>query len=332
MKLCPWIIIVQLLTAALSSSAENWGQWRGPNFNGSTSEKHLPAKFSKTENVVWSADLPGPSAATPVVWDDRVFVSSGDKAEQKLVALCIDRTSGKILWNRTIAEGYRRDPKSNFASPSPACDGERVVFFYATGDLVAYDLSGRRLWGRNIQKDYGEFAFLWTFSTSPVLYDGKLFMQVLQRDVPVQGHGRKDGPNDSYLLALDPATGKELWRRVRPSEAVAESREGFTTPTPYEFGGRKQLLAIGGDCLTSHDPGTGKELWRWGTWNPGKIPHWRLVPSAAAGGGIVLACAPKGDPIYAVKADGKGVLPQSNVAWTSERGDPHKRCPYSWIL
>src|SRR5206468_3658760 len=138
--------------------------------------------------------------------------------------------------------------------PSPATDGQRVIFFYGNGDLVAYDVDGKQLWKRNIQKEYGEFAFQWTFSTSPLLYGGKLYMQVLQRDVPANGRGKKDVPNESYLLALDPANGKELWRQLRPSEAVAESREAFTTPVPYEEGGRKQLIVIGGDCLTGHDP------------------------------------------------------------------------------
>jgi len=308
-----------LMAVSIPALAENWPNWRGPNFNGSTTEKNLPAKFSSTENVAWSVSMPGPSASTPVVWQDRVFVSSGDKTEQTLVALCMERSSGKVLWKQTAASGYRRDDKSNFSSPSPVTDGERVIFFYATGDLIAYDFQGKKLWNRNIQKDYGEFAFLWTFSTSPVLYDGRLFIQVLQRDVAVSGRGRKDGPNESYLLALDPANGKELWRKSRPSEAVSESREAFTTPTPYEYKGRKQLILAGGDCLTAHDPASGNELWRWGTWNPSKIGHWRLVPSAVAGNGLALACAPKGEPIFAVHTDRSGILKDSDLGWTSEK-------------
>jgi outer membrane protein assembly factor BamB len=144
-------------------------------------------------------------------------------------------------------------------------------------------------------------------------------MQVLQRDVVVDGRGRKDGPNDSYLLALNPATGKELWRVVRPSEAVSESREAFTSPIPYEENGHKQLILAGGDCLTGHDPASGKELWRWATWNPSKITHWRLVPSPVAGKGVALVCAPKGEPVYAVKTDRQGMLKESDLAWVSEK-------------
>ncbi|MDB6029693.1 MAG: outer rane biosis protein BamB [Verrucomicrobiales bacterium] len=90
----------------------------------------------------------------------------------------------------------------------------------------------------------------------------------------------------------------------------------------YEYNGRKELLVTGGDCLTGHDLETGKELWRWGTWNPTKIPHWRLVPSPVAGDGIVLACAPKGDPIYAIKVGGHGTLTDDALAWKSEPRSP----------
>lgn len=303
-----------------SAVAENWGQWRGPFFNGSTTEKNLPSEWSKTENIAWSLDLPGPSASTPVIWGERVYTSSTDSAAKSLLAMCLDRRTGKVLWQHKVADGMQRDDRSNFSSPSPVTDGSRVIFFYGTGDLAAFDCeTGKKQWGRNLQKDYGDFAFLWTFSTSPLLANGKLYMQVLQRDTAVSGRGFKDKPNDSYLLALNPTDGKELWRVVRPSEAVAESLEAFSSPIPLEHNGRKEILVAGGDCLTGHDAASGKELWRWGTWNPTKIGHWRLVPSPVAGDGIILACAPKGDPIYAVKAGASGTLQQDDIAWKSEK-------------
>src|SRR2546426_3783149 len=113
-------------------------------------------------------------------------------------------------------------------------------------------------------------------------------------------------------------TGKELWRHVRPADAVQESLEAFTTPIPFTHDGRSEILIAGGDCITGHDPAAGRELWRWGTWNPDKIGHWRLVPSPVAGGGTVLACAPKGSPVYAVKAGGNGALKESDLGWISQ--------------
>ena len=310
-------IATACLTLCCSLRAENWPQWRGPHFDGSTDEKGLPSKWSK-ESALWNVAMPGPSAATPAIWDDLVFVTTADNETRTLHALCLDRKTGKSLWNNQVSEGLQRDEKSNFASPSPVAGADRVFFFYGNGALAAFDHAGKELWSRNIAKDYGDFAFQWTFSASPTLYGGKLYLQVLQRNTPVNGHGRGDGPIDSFLLSLDPATGKTLWRQVRPSDAVGESHEAYTTPIPFEIQGRKEIVIAGGDCLTAHDPETGAEIWRWATYDPMKISHWRLVPSPVAGGGVVLVCAPKGDPVYAIKP-GSGVLSDTAIAWKSEK-------------
>ena len=307
-----------ILMVSSVAQAENWGQFRGPHFNGSPSEKNLPSKWSQTENVAWVTDLPGASAATPIVWGDHVFVSTTDANTKTLKAMCLDRKTGKVLWSHEISKGINRDSRSNFSAPTPATDGKHVVFFFGNGELITYDFAGKKIWGRNIQKDYGGFHFGWTFSTSPVLFDGKLYLQVLQRDVPVRQE-ESDGKNhDSFILAMDPATGKELFRHVRPSKAKAESREAFTTPTPVSLNGRKELLVVGGDAISGHDLDSGKELWRWGTWNPSRIGHWRLVPSPVVGEDVVLVCAPKRDPIYAIKTGGSGELSDKSIAWTSE--------------
>ncbi len=313
----PFTFLMILLTGVSLARAENWPQWRGPNFDGSTDEVNLPTQWSQTENIAWSADLSGAAASTPIVWEDRVFLSGVDSANDTLQAMCFDRRDGKLLWKHDVAKGIRKDYRSNFAAASPVTDGQLVVFFFGNGDMVCYDIEGQRQWGRNLQEDYGEFAFMWTFSASPVLLDGKLYQQVLQRDVPVDGRGLQNEKNLSYLLAMDPETGKTLWRHIRPSKARAESLEAFTTPMPYEVDGEMQLLVVGGDAVTGHDPETGEELWRWGTWNPERITHWRQVTSPVAGDGIVLVCAPKRDPIYAVKIGGHGTLDDSALAWVS---------------
>src|SRR5437867_12332805 len=119
--------------------ADNWPQWRGPNFNGSSNEKNLPATFSKSEGVLWAAPLPGPSGATTVVWGDLVFVSSVDEAARTCLALAFDRATGKELWRLKVAEGMGQDRMSTFSSPSPVTDGKWVWFFCGTGDLVCLD-------------------------------------------------------------------------------------------------------------------------------------------------------------------------------------------------
>jgi outer membrane protein assembly factor BamB len=324
-----WILALTLFVAA-AAGAQDWPNWRGPHFNGSSDETGLPVKFSPTEGVKWSVDLPGPSAGTPVVWGDSVFVSSTDPHSQQLLAICLDRSNGQVKWKEAVGSGYKPaglgnslqlDERSNYASPSPVTDGQRVLFFYGNGDLVAFDFTGRKLWAKNMQQEYGDFCFGWTFSSSPQLYDGRLYFQLLQRDRPVQGRGTQGA--ESYLMAFEPATGKELWRVSRPTNARMESREAFTTPIPFVHEGRKLMLLAGGDMLSGHDAETGKELWRWGTWNQGHLnPAYRLVPSPVAGAGVVLGCGPKREPVFAVKLGLSGDVSESGLAWKSELRGP----------
>ncbi|MEX2213928.1 MAG: PQQ-binding-like beta-propeller repeat protein [Phycisphaeraceae bacterium] len=317
-RLLTLFVLVVACAFATPALAENWPHWRGPAFNGTSSETNLPVKFSKADNVAWAINLPGDGPSTPVVFGDRIFVSVAT-ADNKLIGVCYDRRNGTELWQHHIATDGPSDNRSNKAGPSPVTDGKVVIFFFGSGDLAGYTVEGKKLWQRNICKEYGDFAFQWTFSSSPTIFNGVAYLPVMQRDEPVHGRGKKGG--ESYLLAFDPTKGTNVWRVVRPAKAAAESLEAFTTIIPHRVGDHDELLVAGGDCLTGHDPKTGKELWRWGTWNPTRIGHWRLVPSPIAGGGVVIACAPKGSPIYAAKLGGKGDISKNGLAWKSDGGN-----------
>ncbi len=307
--------------------AQDWPNWRGPQHDGSSAVEGLPKTFDHEQHVLWKATLPGPGASTPIVVGQRVFLTAADIEQGQLVALCLDRTSGKVRWQHSAGSGYQPDGqgeptrinhRSNYASPSAVCDGERVVFFFGNADLVAYDLEGKELWRRNLQADLGDFQFQWTFSATPSLWEGRLVLPILQRDEPVRDKG--DQGAESYLLGLDPASGETAFRVIRPTEARVESREAYTTAIPnVTASGRKELIVVGGDIMTGHDPRTGAELWRWGTWNPGhREQWWRVVPSAVAGSGVALACGPKGAPVFAIQLDGKGTLNDESLLWQSE--------------
>ena len=320
--------VLALLALPLAAAAQDWPHWRGPNFDGSTTAAGLPLKIARDQHVLWRAELPGPGASTPIVLGERVFVSSTDAKQEKLVALCLDRETGKLLWRADVESGYspagkalgalRRDRRSTYAAPSPTTDGERVLFFFGNGDLVAYDLAGKPLWSRNLQQDHGDFAFQWTFSASPTLWEGRIFLPILQRDQPVGGAGQQGA--QSFLLALDPKTGKTLYKHVRPSDARMESLESYATAIPRAAAsGRREILVVGGDVITGHDPASGDELWRWGAWNEGhRETWWRIVPSAVVGGDVALVCAPKRAPVFAVKLDGRGDLGADGLAWQSK--------------
>jgi outer membrane protein assembly factor BamB len=318
----PILLTAVLALACSSLNAADWAHWRGPNFNGTGDATDLPTDFSKTKHVKWTADMAGPSAATPIVWQDKVFTTAADAKSGQLLAICLDRASGKVVWSHNASSGYKAggagtatklDSKSTYASPSPVTDGQRVVFFYGNGDLVTYSMDGKKLWTRNLQKDYGDFTFQWTFSASPTLLNGKIYMQILQRDEVTHGRGKQG--QESFLLCVNPDNGETIWKHIRPSKAKKESLESFGTPIPYERDGKTELLIAGGDVITAHVPETGKELWRTATWNPNHSQQWwRLVPSPVAGAGVVLACAPKKAPVYAFKP---GVSGDAGKVWDS---------------
>jgi outer membrane protein assembly factor BamB len=312
---------LQLLAAAVLvtslAHAENWPQWRGPAFNGTSPETGLPTTWTK-ETVKWSAPLPGPSGATPAVWGDHVFVTSPD-AEKNLLLFCIDRTTGKVRWQKQIGTGDINKGKGNMASPSPVTDGKLVWALFGNGAVAALDFDGKIVWQRNLGEEYGRFSVNWIYGSSPLLYDGRLYIQVLQRNpAPPDYPGLAGGSpeRESYLLAVDPKTGKNIFKVARSSEARLESQESYATPMPHiGTDGKAQILIVGGNCLTGHDPATGKELWRGYGLNPKDGEWMRLVPSAVSAAGLAIVAGPKKEPLLAFRTDGQGDVTVSGLAW-----------------
>jgi outer membrane protein assembly factor BamB len=292
--------------AAGTGLGANWPQWRGPFLNGSTTESNLPDAWSKTENVLWSAPLPGPGSATPIIWEDAVFVTSPDP-DANLLLFCLDRASGKVRWQQTVAVGNRVKGFNNMASPSPVTDGKAVWSLFGTGDLAAYDFSGKPLWARSLTKEYGPFVINWLYGSSPLLYKGRLYVEVLRRQ-----------PGESFLLCLDAQTGSNIWRQVRTTDAIRESQEAYSTPMPGECGGRTEIVVAGGDYVTGHDAATGEELWRaGGLRNAQHRPDSRLVPSPLLADGLIFVCGAKRNPFLAFHDCGKGDVTSSGLAWTN---------------
>lgn len=301
---------------ASSVHAENWSQWRGPKSDGSTTEQNLPASLDPQKDLRWSTALPGPGSGTPVVFGDHVFVGALDKTTHKLLALCLNAADGKIAWQKEVAIDATKNNRNNLASPSPIVDDKHVYFYFGTGDLVCFDHAGNQQWSYNVPKAHGTLHMLWLESSTPLLLNGKLYIPVMHRDTSSRGGGDASMAG-SYLLCLDASSGSELWRVVRPTDALEESREAYTTPIAIPVAGKTQIVLMGGDHVTGHDADTGKELWRTPTYNPTKITSWRTVASATFGDGLIFGSAPKdGNLFAAIPNDGSS--PEAKLAWTSK--------------
>ncbi len=297
--------------------AENWPQWRGERLDGISQEKNLPTEFGPNKNVAWKTKLPGRGGATPAVWDNRVFVSSVDG--QDLVLLAFDTANGNQLWKRTIGTGNRlvsRD-EGDYASPSPCTDGKHVWVFMSTGDLACFDFEGNQVWKKDLEDDYGRFEVQYAFSSTPVLDDGRLYFQLIHS-------------GGAHVVALDGASGKEIWKINRESDARAECEHSYASPIVYRDAEQKFLLTHGADYVIAHDLKDGSELWRAGGLNVGRYnPTLRLVATPVAAPGIIVVPSAKNGPVLALKPNGKGNITgqKDYYHWVQPQGTPDVPSP-----
>jgi len=298
--------VSMLATATLF--ANDWPNWRGPTLNGVSAETGLPTTWSATENVAWKLPLPAYSGSTPIIWGDRIFLSvATDSRSGSLELWAVDRTKPEVLWKRPIADGNHIERKQNMSSPSPITDGKRVWIMTGVGVLKSFDFAGKEIWSRDIQTDYGRFGLNWGYASSPLLHEGALYVQVL--------HGMKtDDP--SYVMKLDAASGKTLWKIDRPTIARQESPDSYTTPAVIRAGDRTEIIITGGDAVTAHDPATGKEYWRADILNPQNQGNYRIVASPLIVGDMIIAPS-RVNPMAALRPGGSGTVA---AAWTFQRG------------
>jgi outer membrane protein assembly factor BamB len=288
--------------------AENWPQWRGPSANGISSETNLPIRWSPAENITWKLPLPAWSGSTPIVWGDRIFLNVAENGSLFLWA--VDRNKGEPLWKRHLSDGDHRERKQNMSTPSPVTDGQNVWVMTGTGILKGFDFSGKELWMRDIQKEYGRFGLNWGYGSSPMLYEDSVYVQVL--------HGMKtDDP--SYILRISKATGRTIWRVERPTIAQRESPDSYTTPAVVRHGKALELVITGGDAVTGHDLNTGKELWRADALNPTNDLAYRIVASPVVHGELIIAPS-RERPMLAMRPGGRGNVASSHVMWSFENG------------
>ena len=289
--------------------AADWPGFRNDG-SGISSEKNAPVKWSATENVRWRTALPGKGNASPIVWGDKVFITQAEGP--KRTVMCFDRANGKLLWQQGV--GYAEKDDSHDTNPhgsaTPVTDGERVIAWFGSAGVVAYDMKSKELWWR----DLGKQTHQWGYGSSPVLHG----------DLCILYFG--PGPR-SFLTALDKKTGKTVWQVDAPEQHPAERFDGFagksdgvmgswSTPLIVKTPQRDEVVMTFVNDMRGFDPKTGKELWKTDGLNP------LLYTSPLAGEGYVVGLGGYFGGSVAVKMGGNGDLSAEKV-WSVKREKRH---------
>lgn len=297
------------LFALVSVHAGNWPEWRGPHQDGITAETNLPEKWSATENVKWKTPLPGPGNSTPIVWDDKVFVTQSVENEGKRLLLCFNRKDGKLLWEKGTVFGdkeasHETNPQ---CSSSPVTDGKVVVAWFGSAGIFCYDLEGKELWKRDLGRQHHE----WGYASSPVIYKDLVFLNF--------------GPGEnSFLIALKKSDGSTVWQKDVVEKHYKERADGFkgqatgvtgswATPLIVKTQERDELVLAAPDKLEAFDPTTGKELWFVKGMNP------LVYTTPVYGEGIIFCSGGFHGPDMAVRPGGNGDATATHKLWEGGR-------------
>lgn len=288
------------LSAIQPACGENWPCWRGPRLDGTSREKGIPVHWSATTNVIWRTELPGTGHASPIVWGDRVFTVSASPESQDRLLFCLDRRSGKLLWQQSVltAPLERKHSLNSFASSTPAADGELVYVAFLDRDqmfVAAHDFAGRRRWAVRP----GPFASVHGFCSSPILSGDKVIV-----------NGDHDG--DSYLAALSRTDGRVLWKTPRENRT-----RSYCAPLIRRMAGREQMVLAGDKCVASFNPYDGARLWM----IDGPTEQFVASPVYSERCGLLFITGGYPDHhILAVRPDGAGNVTQTHIAWRTIRG------------
>lgn len=305
---------------ALSSNAfaENWPQWRGPTLDGICKESKLPTSWSADKNIAWSLPMPGMGGSTPVIWKDKIFLTSVDGENQ--VVLCIN-TAGKKLWEKKLGEGNAkvRTDEGNGASASCSTDGKYVWAFVGSGTLACMDLDGKEIWSKDLQKEYGKFKIQFGIHSTPVLHENSLYMMLIH-----------DG--GGFVISFDKNTGKENWKIERPSDGTDENKHSYASPVLWNNGKDAALIIHGNDYATGHSLKDGKELWRVAGLNPKGDKYnkyLRFVASPVAVADLIVVPSAKNGPVVAIKPDARGLIQAGNSheVWRKPSNTPDVPSP-----
>jgi len=280
--------------------AENWPNWRGPESLGISGESNLPLEWSPTENIRWKVKLPERGNSTPIVWGDRIFLTQPVEKEHRRTLLCLERGSGKTLWQVGTEYSAKEPthPTNPYCSASPVTDGQRVIAWYGSAGVFCYDFEGKELWRRELGVQEHE----WGYAASPVLHGNLCFINF--------------GPGvNEFVVALDKRTGAEVWRYEIPKPAAEalkrdeNLRGSWATPLVIRTAGREELILTLPEQVVALDPPTGKTLWTCD--GLGSL----VYTSPMWGEGILVALGGYHRACLAVKPGGSGDVTESHRLW-----------------
>lgn len=306
------LLLITSFAFILSSAAvaDNWPQWRGPDGTSFAKAGEYPAKFSNTENVLWKVKLPGKGSSTPAVWEDKIFVTSGNAGQDGIEAYDWE---GKLLWSKTLGEERPGKHKNGSGSnPSPITDGKNIFVYYKSGTVASLTLDGKLNWKINLQEKYGEDTLWWDLGSSPAFSGGNIVIPVMQE-------------GDSYLIALKQSDGSVAWKVDRTFKVQKETGQSYTTPFVTKIDGKEAIVIWGADRLTAHDPEDGKTIWTCEGFNPEDKAMWRVIASPAYTDGIAVIPFGRTKFTAGVKLGGSGNVTKTARLW--ERNDMGADCP-----
>jgi outer membrane protein assembly factor BamB len=293
-----------MILMVITAYSQNWPQWRGADANGIAAPGNYPVNFSATDDLLWAAELPGKGGSTPIVWNDRIIITSGigESDEGEDGVLCYNM-AGKLLWQVKLGkQNPGRHPRGSGSSPSAVTDGKSLFVFFKSSTLAALDFDGNILWKTNLEETYGKISYFWDIGTSPVLADGKVIIAVMHE-------------GSSYLLALEQATGKVVWKVDRNFPCEVETAQSYTTPLVTKEGDLTKLLVWGANHLTEHNAATGETLWLSGGFNPDQRPNWRTIASPVIYNNIAVVPYGRGRLLKGLKIGGKGDITEDALLW-----------------
>ena len=306
------------------ASADDWPQWRGADFKSVSSEKDLPVKFNRESNMLWRLEMPGTAGSSPIVVGENVFVTSVEGDD--LVLICIG-TDGKQRWKKKFPGGNKNSRDgANSASASPCSDGKHVWAMMGNGALGCFTVDGKSVWMKDLQEVYGKFDIQFGMSSTPLLDNGKLYLQLMH------GNMRSKKTSKGQVICLSADTGEQVWMQLRETDGYAENKHSYASPTIYREGDVEMLITHGADYVIAHSLKDGSEIWRCGGFNPhgeSYNPFLRLVASPVCADGVVIAPTAKGGPVLAIAANQEGdlTMKQNALKWKLRRGTPDVSTP-----